>query len=117
MIAQEVEFLTDPTPEREALELIFNKFGGTEWSNKDKPWPNNATEYCDWFDVKCDSNARYIVEIDMTGNNLVGTMNSRLFVPFSKLEPLVLADNKLEDAIEFNSFYGLRRLKHADIST
>ena len=43
-------------------------------------------------------------------------MNSRIFASFSKLESLVLADNKLEGAIDFNSFYDLRRLKHVDIS-
>ena len=114
--AQEIEFLSDPAREKEALKLIFDEFGGPEWSNEDKAWLNNATEHCDWYGVKCDSNARYIVELDLTGNNLVGTMNSRLFASFSKLKSLVLADNNLEGVLDFNSLYELRRLTHVDIS-
>ena len=114
--AREVEFLSHFTQEKESLINLFNQLGGLEWKQGRDTWLNDETEHCDWFGVKCDSNTRYIVELDLTGNNLIGTMKSRLFAPFSKLESLVLADNKLEGAIEFNSFYGLRRLKHVDIS-
>ena len=114
--AKEVEFLVDSAKEKEALERIFNKLGGAEWSNEDKAWLNNATQHCDWFGVTCDSTASYIVKLNLTGNNLVGAMNSRIFASFSKLESLVLADNKLQGAIDFNSFYDLRRLKLIDMS-
>ena len=114
--AREVEFLSHFTQEKESLINLFNQLGGLEWKQGRDTWLNDETEHCDWFGVKCDSNTRYIVELDLTGNNLIGTMKSRLFAPFSKLESLVLAGNQLKGALDFNSFYSLRRLKHVDMS-
>merc|ERR1711966_158603 len=112
--AKELEFLSDSNQEKEALVGIFDELGGAEWFNDDMKWLNKK-EHCNWYGVSCDDNAR-VVEIDLSGNNLAGSLKSRLFESLNKLEVLKLADNGLTGVIEFNSFYHLSKLTYVDVS-
>ena len=57
------------------------------------------------------------MEIDLTGNGIVGIMDWKRFLsPFTKLESLTLADNALRGAIAFNSPFHLKSLKRVDVS-
>jgi len=115
--AEEAGLFSNSTKEKESLIGVFNELGGAEWLNENDTWLANGTEHCEWFGITCDVFQRYIVEIDLTGNNLVGAMDSsRFFAPLNKLEVLKLSDNKLKGIIDFNSFYQLKKLKHLDMS-
>ena len=112
--AKEVEFLTNSTKEMEVLVSIYSELGGTEWHNSTN-WLDTKAGHCNWHGVKCEDN--YIVEVDLSSNNLVGIMYaSRFFSSLNKLVSLNLANNSLGGVIEFNSLYQLRNLKRVDMS-
>ena len=114
--AEEAQFVFDSNKEKESLIKIFKELGGAEWRNENDSWLANDTEHCDWYGVTCDQRGQ-VVELDLTRNNLAGTMNaSQFFAPLNKLKVLILTGNKLEGMIDFNSFYPLTSLKHVDLS-
>ena len=82
--------------ESDSLTLVaFNSLmGGNAWTKKwnlDKPVNT-------WEGVTLSENQCQVIGIDLTNNNLVGTIPSELSQLFS-LESLILSDNNLQDAI------------------
>lgn len=80
--------------QKRALLAIFEKTGGTNWTNK-TGW-NTDSPLKDWYGVKVSGD--YVTEIDLTDNNLEGQLPDGLQF-LSKLVKLVLAKNKLSGSI------------------
>ena len=78
--------------------------------NKRKRRPHGlqtAQTCCDWYGVICNK-LEQVVELNLTRNNLVGTMNaSKFFAPLNKLKVLM---------IDFNLFCSLRSLIQVNLS-
>ena len=83
-----------PGRQKRALLALFEKAGGTSWTNK-TGW-NTDTPYKEWYGVK--TSGDYVTEIDLTGNNLTGTLPDGI-QNLSKLTKLILANNNLTGAI------------------
>jgi Leucine-rich repeat (LRR) protein len=80
--------------QKRALLALFEKTGGTNWTNK-TGW-NTDSPLKDWYGVKVSGD--YVTEIDLTDNNLEGQLPDGLQF-LSKLVKLVLAKNKLSGSI------------------
>ena len=83
-----------PGRQKRALLALFEKTGGTSWTNK-TGW-NTDIPYKEWYGVK--TSGDYVTEIDLTGNNLTGTLPDGI-QNLSKLTKLILANNNLTGAI------------------
>jgi len=113
--ADAAEFVTTLEDEKGLLHDIYKALGGVKWLNS-SDWLDNVTDHCEWHGITCNS-ARVISEIDLSSNNVFGTLNSsRFFSNMYKLKSLKLANNKLKGTIDFNSFYHLQDFEYIDIS-
>ena len=92
-----VEVLHDGTVEsdRDALIALYNSTVGSGWTNNAN-W-NTDLDLDTWFGVYTDNDDR-VVEINLSENNLSGTLPAQLAM-FTKLEGLILTDNQLTGAI------------------
>ena len=72
------------------LAVIYISIGGDNWVNN-RNWMTSAHE-CDWFGVSCDTFEKVISRIDLTNNNLVGSI-PREVGEIRGLEYLVSLDN------------------------
>ena len=62
--------------QRYILALLCVSTGGDEWVNNDK-WMSSVSE-CEWHGVSCDSFEGMIDGIDLSNNNLKGSLLSEL---------------------------------------
>jgi len=58
--------------QRYILALLYLSNGGENWANDEK-WMTSSSE-CEWFGVKCQGFAGMVDEIDLSYNNLIGSM-------------------------------------------
>jgi hypothetical protein len=88
--------------ERQALVAFYEATGGENWKQKDGWLGPNGTE-CNWFGIKCrpdySGDVSYVQAIDLTANNLVGSVPSQL-AELKHLSLLLLHDNHVTLAEE-----------------
>ncbi|ARK12847.1 cellulose binding domain-containing protein [Fibrella sp. ES10-3-2-2] len=89
---------TAPAPTADvtqSLTDLYNATGGPNWTHKDN-WLSGCTP-CGWYGVTCDDNGR-VTKLNLTGNNLVGTLPTSLLV-ITSLQSLELGANTLTGGI------------------
>ncbi|MHB0968262.1 MAG: leucine-rich repeat domain-containing protein [Thermoanaerobaculia bacterium] len=86
-----------PTGERNALIAIYNATGGESWSNRAN-WLGAAGTECTWAGVTCDESQSFVALLDLSNNNLTGTIPSDVG-SLSKLTMLGLYSNSLSGSI------------------
>jgi len=98
--------------QRYFLALLYYTTGGPSWLNN-RNWMSILPE-CEWYGVSCDSYNRIISKIDLSINNLVGSIPSELG-EIRGLEHLILRGNILEGIMPIEIFK-LELLKTLDLS-
>jgi Leucine-rich repeat (LRR) protein len=67
--------------QEEILREFFERTGGNDWKKADN-WLQNGITVCEWFGVDCEPNSEGkddVVKIELSGNNLSGTIPSYMF--------------------------------------
>ena len=92
------------TPALSDLTLIYNSLDGDNWTNKVGPqgvaWLEGCNA-CDWYGITCDNNNR-VIGLDLSNNNLSGSLTSSMFDLLTKLDSLDLSNNSLFGAVEID---------------
>jgi len=96
---------------REILTAFYNATGGANWTNN-TGWLGAAGTECSWHGISCQNGV--VTQIDLGGNNLVGTLPSELG-SLTSLTGLWLWDNRLEGTVPA-SLGNLVNLTHLDLS-
>lgn len=81
--------------QRDALFSLYNATDGANWTDN-SGWLGDEGTECNWFGVSCEDNK--VREIDLSGNNLVGTIPEDLRL-ISDLVLLDLGDNQLTGSV------------------
>ena len=82
--------------EREILLELYSALGGSQWTHQDG-WEVGADDVCSWYGVKCHVGSLRqgtIEELDLSDNNLKGTLPDRIWV-LTELLSLDLSDNDI----------------------
>ncbi|MDH7944292.1 hypothetical protein QGM61_10715 [Pseudohongiella sp. SYSU M77423] len=99
------------TAQYDALLALYNATGGANWTNN-AGWLGAAGTECSWHGISCQNGV--VTQIDLGGNNLVGTLPSELG-SLTSLTGLWLWDNRLEGSVPA-SLGNLVNLTHLDLS-
>lgn len=86
-----------PTAERQALIDLYDATGGDSWFDNTN-WNGSAGTECTWFGVTCNATFDSVTEIDLSSNNLVGTLPASL-QDLTNLQNLSLKFNQLTGSI------------------
>ncbi len=86
-----------PQSQRDALIALYQSTNGQEWVGK-LNWLGAAGTECDWYGVSCDDSDANIAGIELTFNNLKGTLPPSIGA-LTKLRVLNLSENHLSGAI------------------
>jgi len=89
---------------RYAIATLYFAFTGEEWT-KDTNWLTDD-HVCGWHGVVCDRFNKKIIEIDLTGNNLAGSIPAEIGL-LSDLRSIVLQRNKITGTIPSENFGSL----------
>jgi hypothetical protein len=76
-----------------ALSDLYNSTSGQSWK-KSSGWVNISTDCCTWYGVSCDLLDRRVVSLDLSNNNLFGSVPSS-FSNLKRLKNLTLSHNKI----------------------
>eukprot|EP00980_Cylindrotheca_fusiformis_P015861 scaffold4637_cov128-Cylindrotheca_fusiformis.AAC.32 len=87
------------------LSELYVSTSGVSWSNRDG-WGDTA-DFCEWYGIKCDAGKR-VVSIDLSDNNLIGTVPSSVF-ELDNIRELSFAKND----VDF-SFDGIEKAENLD---
>ncbi len=82
--------------ERAVLEAFYQAANGDEW-HRNAGWLQPGSDPCDWYGVECrfrgDLDRDLVHNVDLPGNNLSGTLDTRIFeIVHDRLD---LSDNRL----------------------
>ncbi|OQX25208.1 MAG: hypothetical protein BWK80_16880, partial [Desulfobacteraceae bacterium IS3] len=84
-----------PDTERNALNALYDFTKGSEWTNKWNKDAPKGSECCgDWYGVECNADRKNVVTLNLSDNNLTGTIPSAI-KDLTKLTELNLSDNQL----------------------
>ncbi|GAB4343467.1 MAG: hypothetical protein Kow0089_19280 [Desulfobulbaceae bacterium] len=99
----------DPT-DQAALEALYNSTGGAGWTTSTN-WLSGDPCTNSWFGVTCNAGNTNVVQINLAGNNLSGTIPTELG-NLSQLTAISLSDNSLSGSIpgELGNLTGLEYL-------
>ncbi|MBN2432264.1 MAG: hypothetical protein JXQ27_12365 [Acidobacteria bacterium] len=86
-----------PQTERDALIALYNSTGGDQWSNKEN-WLGAAGTECTWHGVTCDNDGNHVVEINLSYNNLTGSIPSAISA-LTSMHSFSLYYNQIEGPI------------------
>src|SRR6185312_345234 len=98
-----------PAAERAALIALYNSSGGPAWINSNG-WNGAAGTECDWDGVDCDDSASTVTALNLSYNNLVGTLPA--LSAFTNLQHFDVNDNTLSGPLPALS--GLTKLQYFD---
>jgi len=99
--------------QRYFLALLYNSNGGDNWINRQN-WMSSAPE-CEWYGVSCDTYEKVISTIDLSNNNLVGSIPKEMG-EIRGLEHLILSGNNIGGNIPLR-IVQLNLLKTLDLSS
>jgi Leucine rich repeat N-terminal domain len=102
-----------PTGERDFLLALYSSTNGANWTNK-SGWSAATDPECTWFGVVCNAGNANVTRINLSGNNLVGTLPSTLN-NLTQLEVFSASNNSLSGPIP--SLAGLSNLQTLSLST
>lgn len=86
-----------PASERGALIEFYEKAGGPNWFRNDR-WLGPLGTECTWLGVRCDAGSTTVIELDLRGRRLTGSIPDSL-AELSNLLYLRLAQNDLSGPI------------------
>jgi Leucine-rich repeat (LRR) protein len=86
-----------PTSERNALIALYDNTGGPGW-NDSTNWLGAAGTECTWFGVVCSGGDAHVVELNLAGNHLVGTIPPQVG-DLTELDRLSFSFNELTGTI------------------
>jgi len=110
------------TMELESLQSIYNELGGDKWL-KNTGWLTSELDHCNWYGIRCEE--EYVVEINLSSNNVTGVFPSNHLSEFYMLKSLNLVNNNLRGLMAGTTIYGevdasvffnLRDLSYVDLS-
>jgi hypothetical protein len=99
-----------PTSERTTLMELYNSTNGWNWRNN-TGWNGLPGTECGWYGVSCDSGLTSIVSIQLSSNNLTGTLPS--LTTFSNLQFFGASQNSLTGSIP--ALTGLTNLVYFEV--
>ena len=107
-----------PAVEREALIALYNATGGDNWERNDN-WKTGGVfsppgSECGWYGIRCDANHSTVIRIDLSWNNLQGTI-PREIGNLNNLESLSLRFSPLTGSIP-PEIGNLANLTHLNLS-
>ena len=85
-----------PPAERQVLINLYTSTNGASWSTN-TGWNGGAGTECSWFGVTCDDTSSHVTEIQLSGNNLTGTLPD--LTGLSELMWFYVAGNQLTGSI------------------
>ncbi len=85
-----------PGDEKDALIAIYDATGGDAWTNK-TGW-KTASDPCTWHGITCDAAKTHITKINLTANNLVGTLPAAIG-DLPELDDVRFTNNKISGSI------------------
>lgn len=92
---------TLPDSERQILEAFFEAANGSQWHRNDG-WLEAGSDPCSWYGIECEYrwgiDREVVAAVDLPGNNLTGTLDTRLFEVVH--ERLDLSDNGISGSLE-----------------
>jgi len=96
-----------PAAERQALIDLYNSTDGENWRNNTN-WLGELGTECTWYGVNCNSEKKYVININLPFNQLRGSIPPS-FGSLSNLTHLVLKSNQLTGTIppELNNLSNL----------
>jgi Leucine-rich repeat (LRR) protein len=86
-----------PPEERQALIDLYNYTDGDNWIDNTN-WLGEPGTECSWFGITCDEENTHVVKIDLSGNQLTGSIPAELG-DISNLVYLFLSNNQLTGSI------------------
>ncbi len=104
-------YTMDVSLQRFALATIFFALGGLdEWSDKDS-WLSTVVPVCEWKGISCDSSNTVVLSLDLSSNNLSGTMPAELFL-LKYLQVLDFSGNSITGSLpsEYSHLHDLVEL-------
>ncbi|KAL7538478.1 LOW QUALITY PROTEIN: hypothetical protein ACHAWF_006105, partial [Thalassiosira exigua] len=121
----------DHNVELKSLGSIYTETSGEHWHDN-AGWMN-GTNYCQWYDITCES--EFVTKIELPSNNLTGEFPANSLSKLYKTKTLDLANNSLwgtmagtyvewvmfgydgwMDVDDTSVFFNLRDLSHVDFS-
>jgi len=84
-----------PATECQGLLALYTSTAGASWSNSTGKWI--TTTPCSWFGVTCTSG--HVTQLQLIGNNLVGTIPAAMMTGLTSLKILDLSSNTLTGTI------------------
>jgi hypothetical protein len=102
--------------ERQALLRMLRTLDGDRWFVKDG-WADASTTAnpCDWFGISCDTQSR-VAEINLSHNNLRGSISDLDFAPFVGLTRIDLSSNTAINGTPPNSLFALPQIFRIQLS-
>ena len=101
-----------PASERTVLTNLYSSTNGAAWTNKTN-WNGAAGSECTWYGITCDSGQGNVTAIDLSSNNLSGTLPA--INGLGSLQRLELWSNQLTGSIP--SFDGMSALRYIDVDS
>jgi Leucine-rich repeat (LRR) protein len=101
-----------PDAERAVLASLFTRTQGDNWINKDS-WNGAPGTECAWHGVACNADGSHVIEVVLSGNNLVGLLPITIN-QLSALKKFDLHSNELTGAIP--SITGLSSLSFFSVA-
>src|SRR5262252_9192322 len=84
-----------PASQRAVLLILYTSTNGGNWTTRTN-WNGSAGTECTWFGVTCDSTGSTVTGINLSQNNLTGTLPS--LSGLTNLQQFVVASNQLTGA-------------------
>ncbi|KAM7268817.1 hypothetical protein ACFE04_010983 [Oxalis oulophora] len=104
--------------ERIALLKLRTFFDGPYFVNRGKN--DQSLDCCQWEAVECDNSTKYVIKLDFKYTKDMSSpgwyLNVTSFLPFEKLQTLILTDNQIAGFFEYKGFERLSHLKYLDLS-
>ena len=101
-----------PATERDVLLALYTSTNGANWTDK-TGWNGTSGTECGWFGITCDSSSTAIVNINLSSNNLTGTLPLSLN-SLTRLQSVDFSQNRLTGSIPVLS--GLTNLSTFNVS-
>ncbi len=86
-----------PASERDALLALYQSTNGDGWTNK-TGWKGQPGTECDWYGVNCDFEKLNVTALELSSNNLDGTLPSSIR-NLTKIQAIFIDSNNLHGTL------------------